>query len=133
MKTVKTLKSASKTEIFNFVAKKFGSENIKQKVYDYLNNHSVYGSKIAYNTAYNSGKPFISSFINTPIANVVAFAKSQKKEGKSNYSKVLILGNTNIYWASEVYGHSDYNKSVAMPINNKSIALMQVVNSYLAK
>ena len=70
MKTVKSLKSASKTEIFNFVAKKFGSENIKQKVYDYLNNHSVYGSKIAYRMAYNSGKIVISSFINTPIANI---------------------------------------------------------------
>lgn len=133
MKTVKSLKNATKTQIFNFVAKKFGNENIKQKVYDFLKDHSTYGSKIAYNTAYNSGKPFISSFINTPIANVVAFAKSQKKEGKSNYSKILIKGNTNIYWASETYGHNDYNKSIAMTINDKSIRLMQVVNSYLAK
>ena len=133
MKTVKSLKSASKTEIFNFVAKKFGPENIKQKVYDYLNNHSDYGSKIAYRMAYNSGKIVISSFINTPIANIVAFTRVQKKEGKSNYSKVLIEGSTNIYWASEIYGHSDYNKSIAMPINDKSIRLMQVVNSYLSK
>lgn len=82
MKTVKSLKSATKTEIFSFVAKQFGSENIKQKVYDFLNNHSVYGGKIAYKIAYVSAKVNTDIFINTPIANIVAFAKSQKKEGK---------------------------------------------------
>lgn len=133
MKTVKSLKSLTKTQIFNFVAKKFGKENIKQKVYDFLKNHSVYGNKIAYRMAYVSDKQIVSNFINTPIANVVAFAKAQKKEGKSTYSKVLIDGNTNIYWASEIYRHSDYNKSIAMPINDSNLKLMQVVNSYLAK
>lgn len=133
MKTVKSLKSASKTEIFTFVAKKFGNENIKQKVYDFLKNHSVYGNKIAYKTAYVSDKQIISNFIDAPIARVVAFAKQQKKETKSSYSKVLILGNTNIYWASEIFRHSDYNKSIAMSLNEKNIKIMHLINSFLSK
>lgn len=133
MKTVKSLKSATKTEIFTFVAKKFGNDNIKQKVYDFLKNHSVYGNKIAYRMAYVSDKVFVSGFLYTPIANVVSFAKQQKKETKSNYSKVLIEGNTNIYWASENYGHADYNKSIAMPLNEANAKIMNLVNSYLSK
>ena len=132
MKTVKSLKSATQTEIFNFVAKKFGKENIKNKVYDFLKNHSVYGCKIAYRMAYVNSKKIVESTINTPIANIVAFAKYEKTN-KSSYSKILIMGNNNIYWASEVYGHKDYNKSIAMPINNTSIKLMNLVNSYLNK
>lgn len=133
MKTVKSLKSATRTQIFTFVAKKFGSENIKQKVYDFLKNHSVYGNKIAYRSAYDINRKTVYSFVNMPISNVVNFARQQKKEEKSSYSKILIKGNTNIYWASEFYGHSDYNKSIAMPLNEKNEKFMMAVNSYISK
>jgi len=133
MKTVKSLKNATKTEIFYFVAKKFGSDNIKDKVYNFLKNHSIYGASVAYWTAYHKYDKSICSSINTPIAKLVSEARRQKANGKSSYSKVLILGNTNIYWASDFYGHSDYNKSIAMPINEISIRLMNLVNSFLNK
>ena len=60
-------------------------------------------------------------------------AKRDAKRGRDGYSKMFILGNNNIYWASPVYQHADYNKSRSMPINEKNIERMNVINRYLAK
>ena len=46
----------------------------------------------------------------------------------TNYHKVLIMGNTGIYYASPVYLHSDYNKVRIMDINPKNIRIMQLFN-----
>lgn len=37
--------------------------------------------------------------------------------GVDSYTKRPIMGKTNLYFASPVYGHRDYNKSIAMPIS----------------
>lgn len=50
-----------------------------------------------------------------------------------NYCKVLIEGNTRIYWAHPLYRHQDYNKSVFglnTPANRKR---MQLINAILDK
>lgn len=133
MKKVKELKSATKTEIFKFVAKKFGNENLKNKVYDFLKNHSVYGEKVAYKIAYFNEKLDCSNVVNLPVSRIVEMAKHYKNQGSSNYSKILIEGNSNIYWASPVYGHSDYNKSIAISKNENTLKLMQLVNCFLNK
>lgn len=57
----------------------------------------------------------------------------QIKWGYSSYSKILIEGNTNIYWASPVYLHSDYNKSRAMENTPENRKIMELVNKMLAK
>lgn len=57
----------------------------------------------------------------------------QIKWGYSSYSKILIEGNINIYWASPVYLHSDYNKSRAMENTPKNRKVMELVNKMLAK
>jgi hypothetical protein len=135
MKTVKKLKLATQTQIFTFVAKKFGNENLKQKVYNYLVNHSAYGRKIAYSTAFNKklAYNYNNEFINLPIKKLVESARYYKSKEKNTYSKVLIEGNTNIYWASPVYQHSDYNKSIAIAKSEVSLKIMDLVNSYISK
>jgi len=66
------------------------------------------------------------------ILQAIKYAKYQKQQGKSNYSKVLVIGNSNIYWASHDYGHSDYNKSIAMPNTPKNREVAKVINRYLS-
>lgn len=78
-------------------------------------------------------KPMDLKPLEQPIQDVIKYAKKQVKEGLSSYSKVLIEGNSSIYWASPVYKHSDYNKSVAMENNEKNREVMRVVNNYLNK
>jgi len=51
----------------------------------------------------------------------------------SNYYKVMIEGNKNIYYASPDYGHADYNKSRIWPNNERGHKLMNLFNSILAK
>ena len=46
----------------------------------------------------------------------------------TNYHKVMIMGNTGIYYASPVYGHSDYNKVRIMDINPRNIRIMELFN-----
>lgn len=51
----------------------------------------------------------------------------------TGYFKVLIEGNTSIYYASPVYGHSDYNKSRVFEKNAETLKLMQLFNSIINK
>lgn len=51
----------------------------------------------------------------------------------TGYFKVLIEGNTGIYYASPSYGHSDYNKSRVFEKNAETIKLMQLFNSIINK
>jgi len=47
------------------------------------------------------------------------------------YHKTLIEGHRNIYWASPVYGHSDYNKAVAFPNTPDNRRVMHAINGFL--
>lgn len=51
----------------------------------------------------------------------------------TGYFKVFIEGNTGIYYASPVYGHSDYNKSRVFEKNAETLKLMQLFNSIINK
>ena len=55
-------------------------------------------------------------------------AQSNRAAG-TNYFKVLIEGSTGIYYASPVYGHSDYNKTRVFDRNPKTIKLMKLFNA----
>lgn len=67
----------------------------------------------------------------SPIQKSVESARYYKKRKFDSYSKKLIEGNKNIYWASPVYGHSDYNKSIAFANNEKNRKAMVIINNYL--
>ena len=51
----------------------------------------------------------------------------------TGYFKVLIEGNTGIYYASATYGHSDYNKSRVFDKNPETLKLMSLFNSIVNK
>lgn len=47
----------------------------------------------------------------------------------TNYFKVLIYGNTGVYYASPIYRHCDYNKSRLFDIDKNSEKLIKYFNS----
>ena len=49
----------------------------------------------------------------------------------TNYFKVLIEGNTGIYYAHPFYGHNDYNKSRVFDKNPQTLKLMHLFNSII--
>lgn len=51
----------------------------------------------------------------------------------TNYFKILIEGNTGIYYASPVYQHSDYNKSRLFDKSPKNLKLMELFNKIVNK
>jgi len=51
----------------------------------------------------------------------------------TNYYKILIEGNTGIYYASPVYLHADYNKKRVFDKNEKTLKLMNLFNKILSK
>ena len=50
------------------------------------------------------------------------------KYKNTSYCKILIEGNRNIYYASPVYLHSDYNKTRLFPKNEQTVRLTYLFN-----
>lgn len=42
--------------------------------------------------------------------------REELKRGFDSYSKRPAMGLTHLWWCSPIYGHRDYNKSIALPI-----------------
>lgn len=51
----------------------------------------------------------------------------------TGYFKIMIEGNSGIYYASPTYGHSDYNKSRVFDKNEETLKLMSLFNSIVNK
>lgn len=95
-------------------------------------------AKRAYDLAYGKQHKFTyrpEKQIHSKQVRAILFAKEQVKDGsiKTNYAKVLIEGNNNIYWAHPSYGHSDYNKSRAFENTQANRMLATKINAYLNK
>lgn len=93
-------------------------------------------AKRAYDLAYGKQHKFTyrpEKQIHSKQVRAILFAKEQVKDGsiKTNYAKVLIEGNSNIYWAHPNYGHSDYNKSRAFENNESNRLLAAKINAFL--
>lgn len=106
----------NKNNVFNFIRKYAPTQKISRKAWLLAFPH-----KIQYESYYE--RPVVSYSIR--------FAKQQ--DLNSNYCKVLVKGNKNWYWCSPVYGHSDYNKSIAFPINEKNNRLAFLLNNLIEK
>ena len=76
---------------------------------------------------------FIPSKPQNRVLKTISHAKIEMTEKRGRYSKILIFGNTNIYWASPIYQHADYNKSIAMPRTTKNEKLANTINNILIK
>lgn len=114
----------SKSDVYNFI-KQFAPTN---RVYSLA-------FKLSYGRTYQREyKIMYANYIplRLPIADCIRFARQQKTEGKSNYSKILIEGFKNIYWAHPIYQHTDYNKSIALSNTEENRKIMKLINKYLA-
>lgn len=109
-------------EVMGFIRMYAPSEKVYSKAYSLS-----YGR--AFNKQIQGGQ--INHSVNLPIKDALNFAKTQVNEGFSNYTKILQIGNRNIYWVSPIYGHSDYNKSIAMPNNPKNRRVAILINQYM--
>jgi hypothetical protein len=67
------------------------------------------------------------------INDAIEFCERQIKEGTifTNYAKMFIVGNKNIYAAHPYFGHSDYNKWCAMPNTAKHRKVAEQLNQRL--
>lgn len=106
-------------ELLLFIEENAPSAKVASKAYSLS-----YGASDKNQTHYGAS-------LKQPIISAIRFAKWQKKEGETNYSKILIEGNTNIYWASPIYEHADYNKSVAFSNTSKNRNIAKLINKYL--
>jgi hypothetical protein len=137
-----TLRSLDRTAIFR-LAKKCGIDVTNQsRVYHFIleNAPTQKLKKAAYGIALYAPnyKEFKYGFIvskTNPILDAINFAKEQKKNNwmQTNYGKVLIEGDRNIYWAHPQYQHADYNKSRALVNNERNRRVANVINQYLLK
>jgi hypothetical protein len=57
---------------------------------------------------------------------------SLERKGTS-YFKIMIEGNTGIYYASAEYGHNDYNKTRLFEKNAETLKLMKLFNAIIIK
>jgi hypothetical protein len=111
----------------------------RQKVHDAVSSLTINKlAKRAYDLAYCKQHKFIyrpEKQIHSKQVRAILFAKEQVKSGiiKTNYAKILIEGNSNIYWAHPQYAHSDYNKSRAFENTEPNRALALKINNYLQK
>lgn len=134
---VKALRTQNTTEIFK-IAKKAGVNVLKKGdvfkfIQEYAPSDKVYRNaySLSYGSAFFKEQRARSTSINMPVSKAIQFAKQEKKEGTTNYSKILVIGNSNIYWASPVYKHKDYNKSIAFENTEKNRNVAAVINRFL--
>ncbi len=67
--------------------------------------------------------------VKTPIQITRSLITLSKKTKGTPYFKILIEGNTGIYYASPIYGHEDYNKSRLFDKNEIGLKLMNIFNA----
>lgn len=69
----------------------------------------------------------------TNIEIVRELIKRSIESRNSNYFKVMIEGNTGIYYAHPEYAHGDYNKCRLFEKNTQTLKLMELFNSIVNK
>ena len=115
----------NKMDIYNWIKSNAPTEKVKNKAYEIAFESDR--KKMVKNGLFKPSKP------QNRVLKTISHAKVEMTEKRGRYSKILIFGNTNIYWASPIYQHDDYNKSIAMPKNPKNEKLANLINGILIK
>ena len=127
------LRTLNRTAIFKAAKQKGVDVSNRGAVQTFIKTFAptVRVARKACDIAFLNDKADYSRYTPNTIGSVFAYAKRQKAEGYSPYSKMLIIGNKNIYWASPSYGHADYNKSIALPNTERNRRAAVLINHYL--
>ena len=115
----------NKMDISNCIKSNAPTEKVKNKAYEIALESDK--KKMIKNGFFMPSKP------QNRVLKTISHAKIEMEEKRGRYSKILIFGNTNIYWASPIYQHADYNKSIAMPRTTKNEKLANTINNILIK
>lgn len=115
----------NKMDLYNWIKSNAPTEKVKNKAYEIALESDK--KKMIKNGFFMPSKP------QNRVLKTISHAKVEMTEKRGRYSKILIFGNTNIYWASPIYQHSDYNKSIAMPRTTKNEKLAYLINRILIK
>ena len=136
-KQIKTeLRTLNPTKIFR-IAKLAGVDvsnraNMYKFIIDNAPTNKVFQSAFSLSYGANYAKKCVFEKNTTSkISKVIRYAMQQKRAGYSPYSKILVVGDTNIYWCSPIYLHRDYNKSIAFENTEKNRKLALTINKYL--
>ena len=123
------LRTENSTEIFRLYHQIYGGEVRKLKVYDFIREWAPTQrlARKASQLACLLGHVDL-ALSDDQVRKSIEFDKENAKHlvmqhfreevrrGWDNYTKRPIMGHTYLYWVSPFYGHSDYNKSRALPI-----------------
>lgn len=127
MKTTKkdiqaVLRTLDRTAIFRMYKNIYGEisrNGIYDFIHEYAPNNRIY--KKAYELAYGGlgsrNHSTHGTFEPLPLQRVVEVLVSNCKNADSPYSKMPMMGHTHLYFCHRAWGHSDYNKWCALPIN----------------
>jgi|GEM_PF-4183909 len=130
------LKSENRTEIFKLVKKVVGNCN-QSTVFKFIQSNAktqkMHNS--AYHIAYCGRLKYAEFEVEkciTFVGKMRHYADEYRINPNSSYAKTLIKGNTHAYWASPIYGHSDYNKSRAFKLLGNE-RLFEILCKYMSK
>lgn len=128
---VSVIRTQDSTQIYRLYYQVYGIKPVDVEVCKFIQQFAPTDKlyKAAYNIACRSGRKFRPTvelnehctYIEWKNANIRQITMQQLRReiarGVDGYTKRPIMGKTNLYFASPVYGHHDYNKSIAMPIS----------------
>lgn len=134
------LRTEDSTQIYKLFARIVGWVPDRRAVYEFVCNHAP--SNRVYRNAFAITYPQKHTLERLEIEkaciirhgfykgaqrhNVAEMLRREIKEPDSPYAKRPMLGKTNLYFCSPIYGHDDYNKRRMMPIegNERFCALV---------
>ena len=115
----------NKMDLYYWIKSNAPTEKVKNKAYEIALESDR--KKMFKNALFMPSKP------QNSVLKTISNAKIEMAEKRGRYSKILIFGDNNIYWASPIYQHADYNKSIAMPRTQKNEKLANLINGILIK
>ena len=122
---MKSMGIVTRSEIYAIIEKYYTNK--------YLRRFGLSCYKIAYE---NLKGDLVPTGTNPEPLNSVCYNFCQEMKANKNagsYKKILVEGGKHIWWASPVYLHSDYNKSIFGDNNEENRRRMEIINAYLMK
>lgn len=135
------LRSQDSTQIYRLYHLLFGGKVSASDVYTFVKTNApsqrVYRAayRIAYNNKHQEEHLLIEReclhrhgfYMGDRYTRIVNYLKEQCQDPRSNYAKRPMYGHTHLYFCSPVYGHSDYNKWRAIPIQGNEAFCAAVI------